>query len=123
MPLLPDRVREHVVGDDQRGERIGLMLALLPAHRGLLKGGQVTRDPHRARLKGLQQRRAAGDRVTAAAPAALRGPRGHLDWAVQLVAAQCIADDSLIRLARREALDGDLRRDNAHRSQRERHAG
>lgn len=44
------------------------MLPCLPRDRRRLEVGQVTGDPDGADLHCLQQRRAAGHRVTAAAP-------------------------------------------------------
>ncbi|MGY4650493.1 hypothetical protein [Mycobacterium sp. URHB0021] len=57
--LLTHQVHQHVVGHDEYGETVGLVLPGLPRHR-LLKIGEVTGDAGGASFENLQQCRATG---------------------------------------------------------------
>ena len=77
MDLVTGGVDQDVVGDDHCSERVGLVLPGLPGDRRALQAGQVPGDPARPDFKRLEQRRAAGHRVTLTVPAALGWPGGH----------------------------------------------
>lgn len=61
------------MGDDERGDLIGLVLAGLPADCGVLELRQVPGDPYGADLKPLDQRGRSRERITTAASGSLGG--------------------------------------------------
>ena len=80
------------MGDDERRQRVGLVLPGLPRHRRLLKVGQMARDAGGADFETLQQSRRPGQRITAAATAALGWPGRNADGVRRLGPAQSVLD-------------------------------
>ncbi len=91
----PRCVGQHVMGDDQRGHPVGLVLSGLPSDGLLFPLWMATSEATRADLKGLQQCRRTGHGVATTPARSLGGPCGYADSPVRPSTRQGLFDHTL----------------------------